>query len=251
MRRKRIDATPIRSVNRSLASKNRTGSGYSSSESSSRALAPARWRKRGSRNRGGESIGPPTTPTITGSDHGMRRESPNGGTPGARRNSRPPPRMAATPPSPPPPKRSPRWAISMAFARGPPSTAETASAVAVAPAALIPNPCPIGKSWWSRTVSKPWRVPTSRRATSVEMGNSSEPPPRMRRRRVAPGRQAARATTPSSSTTPAPREPRARGSGPIEAGAKMPVTWPGANARAVRIPCMRWNRFPTETDDSL
>src|SRR5208282_3537696 len=111
------------------------------------------------------------------------------------------------------------------------------------PAALMPNPCPTGSWCVSRTLTSPARSATRRRATSSEMVNDPATP-LVRRSLLGPsGSHVASAVTPSASTTPAPRDPRARGSRAIRSGANTPVMWPGANAAARRTRSEEIARF--------
>jgi hypothetical protein len=138
-RERALPASPSRSVNRSLAANKRAGSRSWRRAGSSRAARSIRRRSDRSARARGEGIGRPLQPIQTGPVQGRWTISPHGGIPGRRRNSMPPPRMAATPPRPPPPNRSARWAVSIARDLGIPKSRPTASAVARAPAALMPN----------------------------------------------------------------------------------------------------------------
>jgi len=237
MRRRAGGASPSRSVNRSLREKNARSPGCFSSSSSPSLARSTRARNRRSCNKRGEGSGPPTIPRNIVPDNGRCAVRPNGGIPPWRRISKPPPRaIAATPPRPPPPNSSARWAVSMAFARERWAIAPAASAVAVAPAALIPNPCPTG-SWCVRRInSSPSRSGRSRRATSSDIGSGIPRSLKIRVRRLPLGRNSATACTPSSRTIPAPVDPRARGSRSERSGAKNPVTWAGAKAAARTSP---------------
>jgi len=154
--------------------------------------------------------------------------------PGARPDLQPATENRGHSPSPPPPNKSARCATSTAFERVRPASEPTARAVASAPAALIPNPWPMGSSCIRRTVSAPDAPGAIRRATSSEMGRGLAESATTRTRERRPGEKRASAHTPSSRTTPAPTDPRARGSRCDASGRNTPVTWPGANARATR-----------------
>jgi hypothetical protein len=228
-RRSGGDVSPAASVNLSLPSRN---SCSVMAERTVGTMDSIRRRTFAFRSKVGEGRGPPTTPTMTGEPNRRWVTFPYGGTPATSRMSSPPPRIAATPPRPPPPNSSARWATSTARCRGIRNVPATANAVASAPAALIPNPCPTGIWCASRMWTGPVRGGTSLRATSVEIGSGPSRSALTVVRVERPGRHSSSATTPSSRTSPAPVEPRALGSRSRRSGEKNPVTWPGAKARA-------------------
>ena len=155
---------------------------------------------------------------------------PNGGIPATvLTGTSPPATMAATSPSPPPPLTSAAWAAANASARDCPVMSAMHIAVAVAPAALMPNPWLTGRSFLM-PISNP--DPGARICATILVMWAVSTTPSMRMLTTESSRGVTVAVAPLLSLMPIPRDPVLMASNEFT-GWKTHETCPGQKADVI------------------